>query len=272
MVTRLAPIVMLVALAACQGTAAQRRLVFPEGMFRAKPAPPRDSVPAVQPLAAAANDPRSPRSTAPGSSPAAAHGAGADAAAPTVSAAPLPPPAPRRTEPAPMPYGRYVLRLAQQGQVWELELPEQAGGYEIRIPLAGGGPAEMLTPADEELLVDAARDAKSGGATDGLEVPSSSPTRPLDPRRAAARRSYLGGLAKVTEMYQARRYELALVEVVNLEAAYPEDARILAMKGSLLLKLGKKRLAREAWLEALAINPSDAGVAEALRELGDSVD
>jgi hypothetical protein len=269
MVIRTAPIVLLAALAACQNASAPRRLVFPDGMFRARPAPPRDPVPAAQPLAAAQGIPMSPPwSTAPATAAPAEPAAAATAPAAQAAVPAAAPPAPRRAEPAPMPYGRYVLRLAQQGQVWELELPDQAAGYEIRIPLAGSGPAEMLTPADEELLVDAARDARAEGAA----VEAASASRPLDPRRAAARKSYLGGLARVGEMYQARRYELALVEVVNLEAAYPADARILAMKGSLLVKLGKKRLAREAWLKALALNPSDAGVAEALRALGDSVE
>ena len=37
------------------------------------------------------------------------------------------------------------------------------------------------------------------------------------------------------------------------------------MKGSLYLKLNQPKLARQAWEKALAINPDDAGVAEALR-------
>ena len=158
--------------------------------------------------------------------------------------------------PSAVPPGRQVIRFAQGGRVWELELPEQASGYELRIPLAGGGPAEMLTPADEEILAD----ARSGGVE----------TASLDPKTAATTKSYLGGLARVTELYQSRRYELALVEVVNLESAYPRDARVVSMKGSLYLKLGKKKLAREAWQKALSLNPSDAGVAEALRELGEA--
>jgi predicted negative regulator of RcsB-dependent stress response len=39
------------------------------------------------------------------------------------------------------------------------------------------------------------------------------------------------------------------------------------MKGSLYLKLGKHKLAREAWEKALQINPNDQALAEALREL-----
>jgi tetratricopeptide (TPR) repeat protein len=174
---------------------------------------------------------------------------------------PAPPTAATRAEgqPSAIPPQRYVLRLAQQGRVWELELPDQTQGYEVRIPLAGTGPAEMLTPADEEILADAAPRAPPGAKAASL-----------DPRKAALQRSYLGGLARVSELYQARKYELALVEVVNLEAAYPQDARIVAMKGSLYVKLGKKKLARETWQKALSLNPSDAGVAEALRELGNA--
>ena len=44
--------------------------------------------------------------------------------------------------------GRYVLRLAEHNRLWELELPESAGGYEMRIPLDGPleSPILMSTP------------------------------------------------------------------------------------------------------------------------------
>jgi tetratricopeptide (TPR) repeat protein len=178
--------------------------------------------------------------------------------------APAPPSTRDAGAPSAIPPNRYVLRLAEGGRVWELELPEQAGGYEVKVPLAGMGPAEMLTPADEELLSDA---VASLAKKDGEEA---RPAASVDAREAAGKKSYLGGLAKISELYKDRRYELALVEAVNLEAAYPRDARVVAMKGSLYLKLGKKRLAREAWQRALTLDPSDAGIAEALRELGDA--
>ena len=72
---------------------------------------------------------------------------------------------------------------------------------------------------------------------------------------------------KVREMYASRRYELALVELVDLEASHPKDARLQAMKGSVYLKLGKAQLARESWQKALALDPEDPAVAEALRTL-----
>jgi hypothetical protein len=133
---------------------------------------------------------------------------------------------------------RYLLRLAEHGRVWEVELPESSG-YEVRIPLSS--PVELPTAADQELL--------------GKEP------------AAAAPRSFLATLAKVSEMYAAHRYEMALIEVVDLEAQYPKEARIPAMKGSLYQKLGKTQLARDAWKKALELDPADTAVAEALRGL-----
>ena len=135
---------------------------------------------------------------------------------------------------------RYTLRLVERGRVWEVELPESTGGYEVRIPLGPG--IETPTAADQEMLA---------GKT------------PPEGRS----KSYLATLAKLAEMYSGHRYELALIEVVDLEQQYPKDARLLAMKGSLYQKLGKATLAREAWKKSLEIDPSDTTVAEALRAL-----
>lgn len=154
---------------------------------------------------------------------------------------------------------KYVVRLAEGGRVWEVEMPESAGGYEIRVPLAGG-PLEQMTQADEELLADSTARAATTGLPDA-------PVKAVDAGKAAKRKSYLGSLARVNEMYVGRKYELALIELVALEKEYPQDARILAMKGSLYLKLGKHKLAREAWEKALSVNPNDHALAEALREL-----
>jgi tetratricopeptide (TPR) repeat protein len=147
---------------------------------------------------------------------------------------------------------RYVVRLAERGRVWELELPDGAGGYEVRVPL-DDGPLQA-TPADTQLLAG--------------ERPLPPPGTPqVDAVAAAQERSYLGHLARVSEMFTARRYELALIEVVDLERLYPKDARLQAMKGSLYSKLRKPALAREAWQRALSLDPDDAVVAAALREL-----
>ncbi len=153
--------------------------------------------------------------------------------------------------------GRYVLRLAEHNRVWELELPESAGGYEMRIPL--DGPLDSPTAADAELLAAAKADAPAKAQAVAAAKPDAAAKTPG--------KSYLGTLAKVREMYASRRYELALVELVDLEASHPKDARLQAMKGSVYLKLGKAQLARESWQKALALDPEDPAVAEALRNL-----
>jgi tetratricopeptide (TPR) repeat protein len=186
-----------------------------------------------------------------------------------------PPAASKKDKPPPLPPAqKYILRMAEGGRVWEVELPEGAGGYEVRLPISHGGPMEMLTPADEEMLAEAMQQArpadagKPAAATPDAKKPAGGEAAQLvDAQRAARTRSYLGGVARVKEMFSSRRYELALIELVNLEQQYPADARLLAMKGSLYVKLGKQKLAREAWEKALTINPEDPAVAEALRTL-----
>jgi hypothetical protein len=179
-----------------------------------------------------------------------------------------------KPKPPPLtPPQKYILRMAEAGRVWEVELPEGTGGYEVRLPLAGGGPVEMLTPADEEMLAEAVLTAKDGKApaltADGKPVEGQKPSaaQAVDAQRTARTRSYLGGVARVKEMFVSRRYELALIELVNLEKEYPNDARLLAMKGSLYVKLGQPKLARQAWEKALSINPDDLALAEALRTI-----
>jgi tetratricopeptide (TPR) repeat protein len=139
-----------------------------------------------------------------------------------------------------------VVRLAEHGRSWEIELPDSSGGYELRLPLGDAVPDEKPSAADQEMLASA------------------------DKKTPSLKRGYLSGLARVSEMFSSKRYELALIEVVNLEAEFPQDARLLSMKGTLYSKLGKPTLARESWQKALAVDPQDAAVQEALRELANS--
>lgn len=171
---------------------------------------------------------------------------------------------------------RYVIRMAENGRVWEMELPEGAGGYEMRIPLGDGTPAgEMLTPADVELLGVAPNASAPEAASPAPDAPSAATESTVIPAAGSIapapqpKRSYLTALAKINELYRERRYELALIETVALEKEYPDEARIHAMKGSLYVKLGRFELARAAWTRALELNPNDAGVAEALRSIAD---
>jgi tetratricopeptide (TPR) repeat protein len=178
------------------------------------------------------------------------------------------------------PRSRYVVRMTDGDQDWEFQLPEIATAYEVRIPLRGrpglpGGPggAELaaVTAADKEIAraheaeENARADSQVGdeGDEEGKKAP-----RPRTGPTPSPRSSYLLTLAKVKDLYKTRNYEVALVELTSLERDYPNDERILSMKGSLYEKLGKKQLARDTWQTVLSINPYNLQVVEALQRLG----
>jgi Flp pilus assembly protein TadD len=199
---------------------------------------------------------------------------------------------------------------------WEIQLPEIATAYEVRVPLSGAPDTRMavdmagMTAADREISNEreAARRAEQGVAGDegrtkkgksgtnegddedgdtggptraraetgiagkaaGRAAAAASKTSPpgAAERTPRAKASYLLTLARVKDLYRARKYELALVELVELEQQYPHDEPILSMKGSLYDRLGNKNLAREAWQEVLTLNPFNLAVLEALQRLG----
>ena len=192
---------------------------------------------------------------------------------------------------------RYVVRMTDGQRDWEIQLPEIATAYEVKVPLSGK-PASPLsidmataTAADREIMAEnqaaasaprptrPARTTRStrGRRTDRRAASAANgrsrarPTRSPDGGGDAARRrkaSYLLTLARVKDLYRTRHYELGLVELVDLEKQYPDDEHILSMKGSLYERLGNKNLAREAWQEALRLNPFNLAVLEALQRLG----
>jgi hypothetical protein len=189
---------------------------------------------------------------------------------------------------------RYVVRMTDGVRDWEIQLPEIATAYEVKVPLSGKPAAPMsidmatATAADREIMAEnmaAAERAKTDapGPDDAVDEGGGHPTdkdsngkvaRPSDkvPGGAGtppvAKASYLLTLARVKDLYRTRHYELGLVELVDLERQYPDDEHILSMKGSLYERLGNKNLAREAWQEALRLNPFNLAVLEALQRLG----
>lgn len=194
------------------------------------------------------------------------------------------------------PRTRYVVRMTDGQRDWEIQLPEIATAYEVRVPLSGAPDTRLavdmaaMTAADREILKDreaaqrseqglaadeptrARADASVAGKAAGRAAAAAASTKgggaPPPEKAPVAKASYLLTLARVKDLYRARKYELALVELVELEQQYPHDEHILSMKGSLYDRLGNKALAREAWQEALTLNPFNLAVLEALQRLG----
>src|SRR3954451_15170203 len=158
---------------------------------------------------------------------------------------------------------RYVVRMTDGQRDWEIQLPEIATAYEVKVPLSGKPASRLavdmatMTAADREILQDreAASRAESGelepaksdgegqkpagrgkwvGAGDdgeGKPAPDKRAGRkPGDDKPPSAKASYLLTLARVKDLYRSRQYELAMVELVELDRQYPEDEHILSMK------------------------------------------
>ena len=199
---------------------------------------------------------------------------------------------------------RYVVRMSDGQRDWEVEFPESATGYQLRIPLGakeGGVQVEgdALTAADKEMLENLRRknvaveregiyergknkaDPPGADPEPGSELvdpeQAPGPGGKIDPwagredAPAPTRKSYFLGLENVKKLYQAGRYEMAIVVLKDLEQSYPDDTRIMAMMGTLYLKLGQPDLAREYWEGVLEIDPQDRVVLEALKQLGATV-
>ena len=190
----------------------------------------------------------------------------------------------------------YVVRMSDGVRDWEVEFPESATGYEVRIPLRGGGGAstarledlpETMTEADRELLSELRR-SEAGmeregvfrgdeGLITGTPGASRDPTAddepaatPGDSEPAPSRPSYLLGISEVRRLYRSGNPEVAMVRLTRLLRAYPDDTRLLAMKGTLWLRLGRPELARRAYEEVLHSEPENRAVQQALRRLSQS--
>ena len=87
---------------------------------------------------------------------------------------------------------------------------------------------------------------------------------------APYRPSYLLGIEEVRNLYRRGNYELAMVRLKKLEEAYPGDVKLLTMKGTLWVKLGRDSLARKAWEQVLQIDPENQQVIDALKRLNQS--
>jgi hypothetical protein len=203
-----------------------------------------------------------------------------------------------------VPSKRYVVRMSDGKRDWEIEFPDTARGYRLNIPM-GSKPSDAidvqgdaLTEADKR-FIEANRRENVGMEREGMYVDgknAADPERPgpgselppvpgeepkkgtsgadgVDPwsrgedTPAPSRRSYYLGIEKVQQLYRARRYEVAIVYLTKLDEDYPNDVKIMSMMGTLLMKTNKLDAAREYWERVLAIDPTNRGVIEAMKQL-----
>ncbi len=129
---------------------------------------------------------------------------------------------------------RATVRMAEDGRVFEAEVPVHNGPYALSVPLSEPGRKPPALGG-----VDAATEARV--------------------------QHYLLTMDQVKELGRTGRVELGLVMLEDLLRRHPEDDRLWALKGSLHRRAGQPEAAKVAWRKALELSPGDVEVAEALR-------
>jgi hypothetical protein len=180
--------------------------------------------------------------------------------------------------------GRYLVRMTDGAQVWEVEFPDTAYGAEIKVPLKGGrrmrtsGDFEGETAADKELAREreSLERGKSGVVEPGYErvdeKPGKKPAAATTAEKPAAvpkgpKPSRLLAIHDIRQLLDSKNHEVALTKLADLERYYPSDVEILRLKGTVYKRLGHYRLAMEAWGKVLRLNPDDEVTANARRAL-----
>jgi len=169
------------------------------------------------------------------------------------------PETPDRPDPAIRPY---VIKMSDGRRTWQVEIPVSpgSGNFSAAIPLDLGQVVAQPPPAPAS---EADREIIEAKEKAGEPVPEAA-------KGGGDTQSYLQTLARVRALYARRQYELALVELVALDRQYPDDERILEMKGTLYRRLGRLDEAKRAWERVLALNPDNRVVARALEQLEES--
>lgn len=177
----------------------------------------------------------------------------------------------------------FVIRSAVGGSEYTVEIPDDASRYDIQIPLA-----ELSPKREGDALSGTSRDGKPlNAATTDKELVANLPdlakvkpgeTAMMDsafgvgsPEGPVQSPSYTIGIAKVNQHYREKNFELALVELNNLLAFYPNSPKLLKMKGTLLIKTGNRELAMKSWQRAYDLAPTDPALKRFIDRLNERI-
>ena len=133
-----------------------------------------------------------------------------------------------------------------------IEIPRAATDYDVTVPLAvAKGQSEpeprVRNPelTDKELVSEFPKPDDESLRDRALLDKAFGVSEQEGPRQAP---SYTLNLAKIAKFYKQRKYEFALIEANNMLAFYPNSAQLYKMKGTVLLRLGNRKLAEKLGL------------------------
>ena len=177
----------------------------------------------------------------------------------------------------------FVIRSAVGGSEYSIEIPDNASRYDIQIPLAELSPKGNMDAisrglSGEKSLNPANTDKELVAALPALSKNKPNETALMDaafgvgsPEGPVQSPSYSLGIARVNQYFKERNFELALVELNNLLAFYPNSPKLLKMKGTLLVKTGNRDLAMKSWQRAYDLAPQDAALKRSITQLNERI-
>ncbi len=177
----------------------------------------------------------------------------------------------------------FVIRSAVGETEYSVEIPENGGRYDIAIPLAeiSGKPAPngaFALGRNSKPINAATTDKELVAALPDVAKQKPDETSMLDgafgvgtPEGPVQSPSYTIGIAKVNQLFKEKNFELALIELNNLLAFYPNSPKLLKMKGTLLVKTGNRELAMRSWQRAYDLTPGDLALKRSIDRLNERI-
>lgn len=177
----------------------------------------------------------------------------------------------------------FVIRSAVGASEYTVEIPDNAGRYDIQIPMAelsprGSADAVAAANLNNKTPNPATTDKELVAALPALSKSKPGETAMMDtafgvgsPEGPVQSPSYSIGIARVNQYFRERNFELALVELNNILAFYPNSPKLLKMKGTLLIKTGNRELAMQSWQRALDLAPTDSSLKRSIDRLNERI-
>lgn len=171
---------------------------------------------------------------------------------------------------------KFVIRSISGSTEYVIEIPDAGEEYDIEIPLAALGqegdlkPKGISSPAatDREIMASLPDMASEAPVKSALMDKAFGVGSSKGPKQAP---SYTLGIAKITNLYQKRNYEYALIEVNHLLSFFPQSPRLHKMKGTIYVKLHNFPLAEKSWLTALEFTPNDQVLRRGIARLQEKI-
>ncbi len=170
---------------------------------------------------------------------------------------------------------RVIIRSTSGNREYVVEIPDGAKDYDLEIPLApelGDGTNSATRSSSNPQVTDSemVSDMPQSPAFSNKDSAIINRSLGLGPEHGPQQGpSYTLGIAKVNQLYLDQQFEMALIEVNNLIAYYPNSAKLHKMKGTLYHKMQNYRLAKKSWQTALTLEPGDEKLRQAIEHLSE---